>query len=77
MYHFKRAQIFVADVWGAFGGEGLGQFIDIDKLTMFADYIVPAVLRSWKVLEYSPSLATKVDSGQVIPSGQLLSHSYG
>jgi hypothetical protein len=32
----KRAQIFVADLWAAFEGEGYGEFIDIDKVTMFA-----------------------------------------
>ena len=35
---FKRAQIFVADVWNRFGGKGYGEFKDIDTLTMFADY---------------------------------------
>ncbi len=34
----KRAQIFAAVVWQRFGGEGLGDFADIDELTMFADY---------------------------------------
>jgi Potential Queuosine, Q, salvage protein family len=33
---FKRAQIFTADLWAAFGGEGLGHFDDIDRITMFA-----------------------------------------
>jgi len=32
----KRAQIFVADLWGAFAGEGYGRFDDVDHLTMFA-----------------------------------------
>lgn len=32
----KRAQIFVADLWAAFGGESYGEFNDIDKITMFA-----------------------------------------
>lgn len=32
----KRAQIFVADLWAAFGGTGYGRFDDIDTLTMFA-----------------------------------------
>lgn len=32
----KRAQIFVADVYGAFQGKGLGRFQDIGHLTMFA-----------------------------------------
>lgn len=33
---FKRAQIFVADLWAALGGTGYGEFHDIDHLTMFA-----------------------------------------
>ena len=33
---FKRAQIFVADLWAAFDGNGLGHFDDIDRITMFA-----------------------------------------
>jgi hypothetical protein len=37
----KRAQICVADLWAAFNGEGFGQFDDIEKITMFADYRVP------------------------------------
>lgn len=32
----KRAQIFVADLWAAFEGDGYGKFHDIDKITMFA-----------------------------------------
>jgi hypothetical protein len=32
----KRAQIFVADLWAAFEGEGYGRFDDIDKITIFA-----------------------------------------
>ena len=35
---YKRAQILIADVWGACEGKGLGEFRDIDTLTMFADY---------------------------------------
>ncbi len=36
LFFYKRAQIFVGDVWGAFHGAGLGRFMDIDQLTMFA-----------------------------------------
>ena len=35
---YKRAQILVADIWGLFKGQGLGQFHDIDCISMFADY---------------------------------------
>ncbi|CAI7901647.1 unnamed protein product, partial [Closterium sp. NIES-53] len=68
---FKRAQIFVADLWGAFSGRGLGHFSDIHRLTMFADYVVPAVLRSRGVLTYAPSLAAAVDGKQEILPGRL------
>ncbi|GJP86328.1 hypothetical protein CLOP_g16363 [Closterium sp. NIES-67] len=66
---FKRAQIFVADVWGAFNGRGLGHFSDVHSLTMFADYIVPAVLRSRGVLKYAEGLAQSVDGRQQILAG--------
>lgn len=41
-------------------GEGLGSFHDIGKLTMFADYRVPVVLRELGILKYSDLLAEKV-----------------
>ena len=44
VFLYKRAQIFVADVFGAFQGKGLGRFHDMGQLTMFADYRVPVVL---------------------------------
>ena len=38
----KRAQIFVADLWAAFGGKGYGEFHDIDHITMFAGKVEAA-----------------------------------
>lgn len=35
---YKRAQILIADIWACFEGQGLGNFSDIDTITMFADY---------------------------------------
>jgi hypothetical protein len=35
---YKRAQILIADTWACCGGKGLGEFHDIDAITMFADY---------------------------------------
>ncbi|BBN12232.1 hypothetical protein MPTK1_5g18340 [Marchantia polymorpha subsp. ruderalis] len=69
VFIYKRAQIFVADLWGAFKGQGIGEFKDISSITMFADYVVPAVLRAWGILEYSPCLAEKVDSQENIAPG--------
>ena len=65
----KRAQIFVGDLHGAFGGQGPGAFKDLDKLTLFADYRVPVVLRQLGILRYSPQLAGCVDGGQEVPAG--------
>lgn len=62
VFIYKRAQIFVADLWGAFKGKSFGAFKDIQSITMFADYIVPAILRHLGIISYSPSLASKIDS---------------
>ncbi|KAG9286768.1 hypothetical protein G9A89_012318 [Geosiphon pyriformis] len=35
---YKRAQILIGDIWACFEGQGLGNFHDIDYMTMFADY---------------------------------------
>jgi hypothetical protein len=65
----KRAQICVADLWAAFEGEGYGQFDDIDKITMFADYRVPQILNTLGCLWYSPSLDSMIRDKKVIESG--------
>jgi len=68
--HFlKRAQILASDLWGAFGGQGLGAFRDMEALTAFADYRVPQILRSLGILVYSDELAAKVDAGVRIGAG--------
>lgn len=69
VFLYKRAQIFVADLYGAFKGEGYGNFHDVAKITIFADYIVPAVLRQLGVLKYSPSLAELIKANNEISSG--------
>jgi len=65
----KRAQIFVGDVWGAFHGHELGRLEDLDRLTCFADYRVPQLLRSLGILKYSAQLSELVDSKTVIAAG--------
>jgi hypothetical protein len=69
VFLYKRAQIFVADLWGAFKGQGLGEFKDIASITMFADYVVPAVLRHWGILTCSHALAKMMDSLQELAPG--------
>jgi len=61
VFFYKRAQIFCADLYGAFEGRGWGQFDDIDRLTAFADYKLPQVLRHLGILCYEDDLAQRVD----------------
>ncbi|GKB28956.1 queuosine salvage protein-like protein, partial [Tanacetum coccineum] len=69
VFLYKRAQIFAADVWGAFKGQGFGEFSDVGSITIFADYIVPAVLQQLGVLRYSSTLADSIQSNKEIGSG--------
>ncbi|KAF1874932.1 hypothetical protein Lal_00007548 [Lupinus albus] len=66
---YKGHQIFAADLWGAFSGQGYGEFKDISSLTIMADYIVPAVLHQFGVLKYSPTLAGTIEAGGEIGAG--------
>ncbi len=62
---YKRAQIVPSDLALA----GLAGFSDLDRLTIFADNLVPHVLRVDGVLRYHPDLAARIDAGELIPPG--------
>ncbi|XP_043244460.1 queuosine salvage protein-like [Amphibalanus amphitrite] len=66
---YKRAQILIADLWLCFDGRGLGQFDDIDTLTMFADYRIPQALAYLGALRYSPELMALLQAEHVFASG--------
>jgi len=66
---YKRAQLAAADLALAFGGKGLGRFDDLDNLTMFADNLVPHVLRMDNILIYSKVLSARIESVDLIPAG--------
>jgi Potential Queuosine, Q, salvage protein family len=63
---FKRAQIVPNDLALA----GVASFDDLDRLTIFADNLVPHVLRVDGVLRYDPALAARIDSGELLPPGE-------
>jgi hypothetical protein len=48
---------------------GVATFPDIDRLTIFADNLVPHVLRVDGVLEYEPALAAAVDAREPLEVG--------
>jgi hypothetical protein len=66
---FKRAQLTAADLAIAFRGQGPGRFDDLDRLTIFADNLVPHVLRRDGILHYEEALAARIDHEELIPSG--------
>jgi Potential Queuosine, Q, salvage protein family len=63
---WKRAQIAANDLALA----GVAEFSDLDRLTIFADNLVPHVLRVDGVLRYDPALAARIDAGELLPLGQ-------
>jgi hypothetical protein len=61
----KRAQLTGADLALA----GVAVFGDLDRLTIFADNLVPHVLRVDGVLSYQPELLARIDREELIPAG--------
>jgi Potential Queuosine, Q, salvage protein family len=55
VFLYKRVQIFVGDVWGAYEGKGLGKFDDIGELTMFPDYSMYILTHSHSLFSLSHS----------------------
>jgi Potential Queuosine, Q, salvage protein family len=62
---YKKAQIAAADLALA----GVARFQDLDRLTIFADNLVPHVLRCDGVLVYDPRLAAHIDAGRPLRMG--------
>ena len=63
---YKRAQITPSDLALA----GVADFEDLDRLTIFADNLVPHVLRVDGVLRYHPQLAQTIDTGELLAPGE-------
>lgn len=62
---FKRAQLAAADLDRA----GVVRLEDLDRLTAFADNLVPHVLRVDGVLHLDPDLIAAIDAGELLAHG--------
>jgi Queuosine salvage protein len=65
----KRAQILVHDLKIAAPAHPLLAFDDFAEMTIFADNIVPFVLRADGVLRYDARLDARIQNGELIASG--------
>jgi len=63
---YKRAQLLASDLALA----GVAAFDDLERLTIFADNVVPHVLRCEGVLVYDAALAARIDAGQLLEPGR-------
>lgn len=50
-------------------GSGKGELQNLEKLTAFADYKIPQILRRLGILEYSQELSAKIDNFELIEPG--------
>ncbi len=64
---YKRAQILANDLQLG----GVARFADIDTMTIFADNLVPHVLRCDGVLVYEEELARTIDAGEILTNGAM------
>jgi len=62
---FKRAQLAAADLDRA----GVARLRDLDRLTAFADNLVPHVLRVDGVLRLDPELEAAIEAGELLEHG--------
>jgi len=61
----KRAQLTAADLHRS----GVAAFTDLEGLTMFADNLVPHVLRVDGMLSYDPALLARIEQGDRLEHG--------
>jgi hypothetical protein len=63
---YKLAQLGIWFLHSSLGKTGRFQVRDLDRMTAFADYIVPVALRLLGITAYSPALESAVNSHQII-----------
>jgi hypothetical protein len=64
---YKRAQLTAADLAVA----EVAHFDDLERLTIFADNLVPHVLRMDDILEYDPELLARIEREELISAGSV------
>jgi len=71
VFFMKRAQITVSDLNIALAGKNEALFEDIEQLTIFADNLVPHVLKIDGILSYSNELQQMVEQQNPVEAGSV------
>ena len=64
---YKLPQLGIWFVYSSLRKGGQFTLNDVDKMTAFADYIVPVALRLLRITSYSPELERAINTYQMIP----------
>jgi hypothetical protein len=64
---YKLSQLGVWMLYSNFRQSGAFRLDDPEKMTAFADYILPAALRLMNIFRYSPALDQAINTYQMIP----------
>ena len=64
----KLAQLWLWQLHMALASKGAFAVADLDRMTAFADYIVPVALRLMGILSYSEELEAAINRGELIPA---------
>ena len=64
---YKLAQLGIWMLYSSLHATGVFRLEDPEKMTAFADYIVPVALRVMGITRYSPALERAINSYQMIP----------
>ncbi len=63
----KRAQLLFWNLHARFRDEGFFRLEDAEKLTVFADYIVPVALRLFRITSYTEELEAAINARRLLP----------
>ncbi|XP_059612702.1 queuosine 5'-phosphate N-glycosylase/hydrolase-like [Phlebotomus argentipes] len=65
----RLAQMLIRDIWITFKGEGLGEFTDINSLTISSDYHIAKVLAYFGALQCNPTMIQCMKNFLVLNQG--------
>lgn len=64
---WKLAQLALWQLHATWSSLGIEGFTDLDRMSAFADYIVPVGLRLMGMTSYSPELEARINRGDLVP----------